>query len=65
MSEFQGTLHNDLKKFGLNPSEWIIEHVTDEIYQIAHIDDHQFCFLGEAQYVGLLAEWAQIKLWSF
>lgn len=65
MCEVQGVLKDDLKKFGLNPTEWIIEQLEDQIYQIAHVDDHQFYFLGKARHVGLLPEWTQLKLLSF
>jgi len=64
MSQFQGILHKDLKKFGLNPSEWTIEQLEERLFQIAHIEDKQFYFLGEAQLEGLIPEWTHLHLFS-
>jgi inorganic pyrophosphatase/exopolyphosphatase len=64
MSQVQWALHNDLKKFGLNPSEWTIEQLEERLFQIAHKEDKQFYFLGEAQFEGLLPEWAHLHLFS-
>lgn len=64
MSQVQGTLHNDLKKFGLNPSEWTIEQLEERLFQIAHIDDKQFFFLGETRLEGTIPEWNNLHLLS-
>lgn len=64
MQNIQGALKNDLIKFGLNPAEWTIEPMEDQIYQVAHVEDQHFYFLGEVQVSDSRPEWKGLHLFS-
>lgn len=64
MCQIQSTLKKDLKKFGLNPEEWIVKKLKEQTYKVRHIKDRQFYFYGQTQQVGLLPEWTQLQLFS-
>lgn len=65
MCQIQSALKKDLKKFGLNPEEWIVRKLKEKTYQVTHIKDRHFYFRGKAQQVGLLPEWTQLSLQLF
>ncbi len=58
-------LKNDLKKFGLNPAEWTICMLSEQKFKIANMKDQKFFFVGETHLVGLLPQWANLKLISY
>jgi hypothetical protein len=58
-------LQNNLKKFGLNPTDWKIQRIRSSHYKIANVRDENFYFLGEATQTAGLLLWSQIKLASF
>lgn len=64
MQETQTVLKKELQKFGLNPVEWTLRRLEETYYQIAHVEDQHFYFLGEAQEEGPQPQWVQIKLLS-
>jgi hypothetical protein len=64
MCKIQWSLKNDLRKFGLNPAEWSIREINEQKFKIAHINDEQFCFVGETHTLGLFQQWTSLNLIS-
>lgn len=64
MCKIQTNLHNELKKYGLNPTEWKLQKLPRKRFKIVHIDDQTFYFHGETKPNGLLQQWAVLKLIS-
>ncbi len=58
-------LKEDLKNFGLNPSDWKLRQLKKSQYKIANIQDRQFYFVGKATQEGPFPKWSQIHLMSF
>jgi hypothetical protein len=65
MCKIQWSLKNDLKKFGLNPTEWTIRELNEQKFKIAHVKDQHFCFVGDTHLVGAFQRWTNLKLISF
>ncbi|MBX3034438.1 MAG: hypothetical protein KF865_10990 [Bdellovibrionaceae bacterium] len=45
----QNQLQSHLKKFGLNPTDWILRAVSRQTYLITHRDDREFSFIGRTR----------------
>ncbi len=45
MNQYNSML-NQLLQYGLNPQEWQIHPVKNELFEIRKVDDPQFCFKG-------------------
>lgn len=58
-------LQNNLKKFGLNPIEWKVRRLEEATYKIAHVDDHDFYFVGKIDVTQKAPTWNTIVLASF
>ena len=58
-------LKSELKKFGLNPSDWKIQKTKKSNYKIANVRDQSFYFLGETKQIGALPQWEQTHLIAF
>lgn len=65
MCKIQMNLHNELKKYGLNPTEWTLQKLARKRFKIVHIDDQAFYFYGETKKQGLLQQWETLQLISY
>lgn len=54
----------DLKSFGLNPYEWMIEEINKNIFRINHIADTNFTFIGQTIKENGQVKWQEIRLIS-
>lgn len=61
-TSLKNELHQDLKKFGLNPAEWSLQKLRNHSYKIAHIKDSGFYFMGKSHLKGL--RWVNLRLIS-
>jgi hypothetical protein len=56
-------LWTQLKWFGLNPQEWLLEAISEDKYHIQNKADKEFCFLGIANNKNASeTKWEQIQL---
>ncbi|MBX2988881.1 MAG: hypothetical protein KF802_13415 [Bdellovibrionaceae bacterium] len=53
----QNQLQSHLKKFGLNPTDWVLSAVSRQTYLITHREDRDFSFIGRTR-------GRQVKSWS-
>lgn len=57
-------LNQDLKSFGLNPSEWNVLREKSSTYRIESKQDRQFVFKGKVKGKGPSLKWQQLELIS-
>jgi hypothetical protein len=57
-------LNQELKSFGLNPSEWNVLKEKSQIYRVQSKADRNFFFQGKVQKKGLNLKWKQLELVS-
>ncbi|MEZ0392793.1 MAG: hypothetical protein ACAH59_11305 [Pseudobdellovibrionaceae bacterium] len=58
------SLNQDLKAFGLNPSDWNVLREKSSIYRIESKEDRRFIFKGKAQRRGSALRWERLELVS-
>lgn len=64
MCEIQMSLRNDLKTYGLNPSEWTLRKLKKQKFKVVHVKDNTFYFVGKTQQRGPLQQWTTLQLIS-
>jgi len=57
-------LNQELKAFGLNPSEWNVLKERSQIYRVESKSDRSFAFKGQVQKKGPTLKWKQLELVS-
>lgn len=57
-------LSQDLKSFGLNPSEWSVLKENSRRYLIRSKEDENFIFMGKAGRQGKQLKWKKLELAS-
>ncbi|MBX2996586.1 MAG: hypothetical protein KF681_17320 [Bdellovibrionaceae bacterium] len=60
-SQIQNQLQQGLTQFGLNPGEWTLVAVSRTLFQIIHLHDEHFQFLGRCNGRG---QWVKVELFS-
>lgn len=54
-------LNTNLRQFGLNPREWVIEPQSKNLFRIAHKTDHDLQLWGLGQITSQGIQWTQLK----
>ncbi|MNK06268.1 hypothetical protein D3C87_241610 [compost metagenome] len=58
-------LQNDLKNFGLNPMDWTLRKIGQSRYQVSHVSEDDFKFLGQLEMkTPFLPTWKNLELLS-
>lgn len=57
-------LAQQLSKYGLNPSEWVLRPTANNAYAIQSKDDQNFAFAGKTKKQGHSVKWEKIELIS-
>lgn len=64
MCKIQMSLRNDLKTYGLNPSEWTLRKLKKRKFKVVHVTDNNFFFVGNTQQSGHFQKWTTLQLIS-
>jgi len=55
-------LADELRLFGLNPLEWIIQKKTGNLFEITNRFDRDFVLVGQLEYFKNSPRWAHVEL---
>lgn len=63
-SDSRVSLQQELKSFGLNPSDWKILKEQAQTYRVQSKEDRSFIFKGKVKKQGSLLKWDKLELIS-